>query len=113
MQASGLGWLGIRSTEHEAISALLSTVLGLGPQRPEEGMTVFDLADGSQVEVFDTAYPGKEHLVTGPVPGFWVDDLPAATAELVRHGVPLLGRPGPSWQHFRAPGGLVLELKAR
>jgi len=113
VQASGLGWLGIRSTEHEAISALLSTVLGLGPQRPEEGMTVFDLADGSQVEVFDTAYPGKEHLVTGPVPGFWVDDLPAATAELVRHGVPLLGRPGPSWQHFRAPGGLVLELKAR
>ena len=113
MQVTGLGWVGIRTAEDAALSEMLVRVLGLRAQHPEPGMTVFDLADGAHVEVFSLAYPGKDHFSTGPVPGFWVDDLPAATAELVRHGVPLLGAPGPSWQHFRAPGGLVLELKAR
>lgn len=113
MQVTGLGWLGVRSAAHLELSGMLSDVLGLRPKHPEPGMTVFDLADGAQVEVFSPEYVGKEHFVTGPVAGFWVDDLPAATAELVRHGIPLLGEAGPSWQHFRAPGGLVLELKTR
>lgn len=113
MHVTGLGWLGVRSAAHQELSGMLSDVLGLRAQHPEPGMTVFDLLDGSQVEVFSLAYPGKEHFVTGPVAGFWVDDLPTATAGLVRHGIPLLGEQGPSWQHFRAPGGLVLELKVR
>ena len=113
MQVTGMGWLGVRSAAHRELGEMFCHVLGLRAQHPEAGMTVFDLADGAQVEVFSPAYPGKEHFDSGPAAGFWVDDLPAATAALVRHGIPLLGAPSPSWQHFRAPGGLVLELKAR
>ncbi len=62
------------------------------------------------MEVFGERFPGKEHFSTGPVVGFAVADLPGAVAELRSAGVELLGRPGPSWQHFRAPDGNVYEL---
>jgi tetratricopeptide (TPR) repeat protein len=65
---------------------------------------------GQPVEVFAPSYPGKDHFVTGPVAGFAVADLDSATAELADAGVELLGGPGPSWQHFRAPDGNVYEL---
>lgn len=113
MQVVGLGWLGIRSSADHALSEMLVDVLGLQAQHPEPGMTMFDLPDGSQVEVFSTGYAGKQHFTTGPVAGFWVQDLPAATVELVGRGIPLLGEPGPLWQHFRAPDGHVFELKER
>ena len=113
MNVTGLGWLGIRSEAHQELAGLFTEVLGVRAHRPEQGMTVFDLADGATVEVFSPAYPGKDHFDTGLVAGFWVDDLPSAIDELLRHGIPLLGGRGTSWQHFRAPGGLVLELKGR
>lgn len=113
MRVTGLGWLGVRTEAHGELTDMFSGVLGLEAHRPEPGMTVFDLDDGAQVEVFSPTHPGKDHFVTGPVAGFWVDDLPAATADLSRHGIPLLGERGTAWQHFRAPGGFVLELKAR
>jgi hypothetical protein len=54
-------------------------------------------------------------LRTGPVPGFQIPDLAAASEELARAGAELLLPPGqgPSeyrWQHFRAPDGYVHEL---
>lgn len=113
MQVTGLGWLGMRTPDDAALTTMLTEVLGLTASHPEPHMTVLELADGAKVEVFGPGFPGKDHFVTGPVAGFWVDDLPGARAELARRGVPLLGEPGPSWQHFRAPGGFVLELLAR
>lgn len=56
--------------------------------------------------------PGKEHFSSGPVGGFAVRDLAAAVDELSRAGVELLGKPGPTWQHFRGPDGNAYELVA-
>lgn len=111
LRVSGLSWLGIRTPHHEAQVDFLRDVLGMALGHREPGMAAFDLADGSQVEVFAPGFPGKDHFATGPVAGFAVADLAAARAELQRRGVTLLGEPGPTWQHFRAPDGLVYELK--
>jgi catechol 2,3-dioxygenase-like lactoylglutathione lyase family enzyme len=113
MDVSGIGWMGVRSAKAEELVRFFQDVLSLKIAHSENEFWVFDLKDGSQIEVFGEAFPGKEHLTTGPVVGFLVDDLAASTAELKQHGVELLGAPGPSWQHFRGPDGHVYELKQR
>ena len=113
MDVSGIGWMGVRSTKPEELVRFFQEVLSLKVAHSDEALWVFDLKDGSQIEVFGEDFPGKEHLTTGPVVGFLVDDLAASTEELKKHGVELLGLPGPTWQHFRAVDGRVYELKQR
>ncbi|MEU2728571.1 VOC family protein [Streptomyces griseoviridis] len=112
MDVHGLGWLGVRTAEPERLVAFFTGVLGAQVAHHEKDFWAFDLPDGGQVEVFGEEYPGKAHF-TGPVVGFWVDDLPASVEQLRSAGVELLGEPGPSWQHFRGPDGNVYELKER
>ena len=71
---------------------------------------MFETEAGAKVEVFGPGFPGKDHFRTGPVVGFAVVDLDAATAELEAAGVELLGEGGPTWQHFRGPDGNIYEL---
>ena len=112
MDIISLGWLGTRTPDAAALADFYSRVLGLRLTHEEPGFWVFTLPDGHNVEVFDPAYRGKDHFDTGPVAGFAVRDLPAAVAHLRAAGVELLGEPGPTWQHFRAPDGNVYELVA-
>jgi catechol 2,3-dioxygenase-like lactoylglutathione lyase family enzyme len=113
MDVSGIGWMGVRSAKAEELVRFFQNVLSLEVTHSEDEFWVFDLKDGSQIEVFGEAFPGKEHLTTGPVVGFLVNDLAASIEELKRNGVELLGDPGPSWQHFRGPDGSIYELKQR
>lgn len=112
MDVIGLGWTGTRTRSAAELARFHAQVLGLELVHTEPAFWVFSLPGGQQVEVFGERYPGKEHFSTGPVVGFAVADLPAAVDELRRAGVELLGRPGPSWQHFRGPDGNVYELTA-
>jgi catechol 2,3-dioxygenase-like lactoylglutathione lyase family enzyme len=107
-----LGWLGTRTRNAQELADFYQRVLGLPLVLHEPGFGVFKLPTGYNVEVFDTANPGKDHFDTGPVGGFAVRDLPAAVAELRAAGVELLGEAGPTWQHFRGPDGNVYELVA-
>lgn len=113
MQVDGIGWMGVRTGSADELVAFFHEVLGLEVAHTEKDFWVFDLHNGSQIEVFGEGFAGKEHLTTGPVVGFLVADLTGAVEELKRHGVELLGDPGPTWQHFRAPDGRVYELKQR
>jgi catechol 2,3-dioxygenase-like lactoylglutathione lyase family enzyme len=84
-------------------------------ERHEEFVRL-DLPNSSCVEVFGPGEPDHLHFTTGPVVGFWVEDLDAARHDLVRHRVELLGpTSGPAgagrWQHFRAPDGYVYEIE--
>ena len=112
MDIVGLGWSGTRTERAEDLARFYEAVLGLELVHEEQGFWVFELPDGSHVEVFGREYPGKDHMVTGPVVGFRVADLPRAVEELRRAKVELLGSAGPSWQHFRGPDGNVYELVA-
>ena len=111
MEVIGIGWLGVRSEKANELVRFFQEVLSLELAHSENEFWVFDLKDGSQIEVFGEEFPGKEHLTTGPVVGFLVDDLAGSIQELKQNGVELLGTPGPSWQHFRGPDGRVYELK--
>lgn len=69
-----------------------------------------------QLEVFGPSDQEHRHFVTGPVPEFLVEDLPAALEELRAAGAEILGEPhvdgSDGWLHFRAPDGNVYGLTA-
>lgn len=111
MDISGIGWMGVRESDAARLVNFFEKVLSLKVAHHEDDFWVFNLPDGSQIEVFGEGFPNKSHLTTGPVVGFLVEDLAESVKELERHGVELLGDPGPSWQHFRGPDGRVYELK--
>lgn len=88
----------------------------------EPGLSIFRVPGGDHdyVEVFDLHEPDGADLTTGPVPGFLVDDVVGARAELEAAGVELLGPikwlrdyPGSEeisdygWFNFRGPDGNV------
>lgn len=110
MHITGIGWAGTRTAAANDLAGFYKDVLGLLLVHEEPGFWVFELPDGRHVEVFAEEYPGKEHFSTGPVVGFAVSDMPAAVDELRAAGVELLGKAGPTWQHFRGPDGNVYEL---
>lgn len=112
MDVTHLGWVGTRTDRGAELADFYEHVLGLALVYSEPGFWVFELPNGTHVEVFSPDYPGKDHFTTGPVVGFWVPDLPAAVEELRAAGVELLGEPGPKWQHFRGPDGNVYELNS-
>ncbi|HEY3140885.1 MAG TPA: VOC family protein [Acidimicrobiales bacterium] len=65
--------------------------------------------------MYSAGSPHNRHFTTGPVAGFLVDDVEAATAELVAAGVEVVQAPmhwpdGNAWVHFRAPDGNLYEL---
>ena len=110
VEIKGLGWCGTRTDRAAELAHFYLHVLGLSLVHSEADFWVFELPDGRHVEVFGLSYPGQEHFSTGPVTGFAVSDLPAATEELRQAGIELLGEPGPTWQHFRGPDGNIYEL---
>ncbi|MGH9920050.1 MAG: VOC family protein, partial [Nitrososphaerales archaeon] len=115
MQAVGLMWVGTRTTEFEATRRFFETTLELPVGNQREHFVRFDLPDAGAVEVFDARADPYTHFTTGPVIGIQVSDFERARTELASSGYALLGDAGGQsggyrWQHFRGPGGVVLEI---
>jgi catechol 2,3-dioxygenase-like lactoylglutathione lyase family enzyme len=117
MRVVRLAWLGVRTDQARAMANFLEDVLGLTLDHSGDDEWVYSLPGGGKVEVFGTASPDVAHFTTGPVVGFLVEDVRAATNDLRQHGVPILGEPhfadegdDVAWAHFRAPDGNVYEL---
>ena len=115
MQILKLAWVGTRTDRAAAMVVFLRDVLGLRPEQLQADFWLTKLPDGSKVEVFGPASPINQHFDTGPVVGFLVDDVFAATAELRSAGVEILLEPegdesGNAWVHFRAPDGDIYEF---
>jgi len=117
MEVRGLGWLGTRTERWAELVAFYKDVLGLRAVVDGTEFAVFELPDGSQVEVFGPSMEKCAHFATGPVTGFLVDDLPKARAEMEASGVEFLGETESvgetSWAHFRGPDGNVYEITQR
>ena len=114
----GLGWAGTRTDRFAETTAFFRDVLGLPVAHASAHQVVFSLPGDALLEVFGPGDPDHDHFSTGPVVGFFVDDIEAARDELERAGVELLGPLGGTketgqWAHFRAPDGNVYELTAR
>jgi catechol 2,3-dioxygenase-like lactoylglutathione lyase family enzyme len=115
MRTIKLAWVGTRTGNAEATVAFFREVLGLRLELERPGFWMLKLPDGSKVEIFGPDSPVNRHFTTGPVAGFLVDDVNAATAELRSAGVEILFESGVddsgnAWVHFRAPDGNIYEL---
>ena len=110
MEVVGLGWCGTRTDRGAELADFYREVLRLPLVHEQAGFWVFQLPDGTHVEVFAADTPGKEHFTTGPVVGFAVRDLPSAVAELRVAGITLVGPTRAESQHFVGPDGNVYEL---
>jgi hypothetical protein len=95
-------------------------ILGLRLELEQPGFWMLKLPEGSKVEVFGPDSEINRHFTTGPVAGFLVDDVHAATAELRSAGAEILYESGVddsgnAWVHFApqtatsmsSPGTLV------
>jgi catechol 2,3-dioxygenase-like lactoylglutathione lyase family enzyme len=85
-----LAWVGTRTDDAEPTVAFFRDVLGLPLELDRPGFWMLKLPDGTKVEVFGPDTDVNRHFTTGPVAGFLVDDMPAATAELRSAGVEIL-----------------------
>jgi catechol 2,3-dioxygenase-like lactoylglutathione lyase family enzyme len=111
-----IGWLGTRTQKAQEMVELLGSVLGIPFHHGEEDFWVFQLPDGSKVEVFGPR-SSNPHFIIGPVPGFLIDDVDAAAEELRAANDPIVSGPirwegedDVAWVHFLAPDGNIYEL---
>jgi catechol 2,3-dioxygenase-like lactoylglutathione lyase family enzyme len=113
MKVKGLIWLGTKTDRFADMARFYEEVLGLRPTIKEPDFAVYRLPGGEAVELFGPT-AGHDHFVTGPVAGFWVDDVAEARAEMEVKGVEFTGPTvtdgGYAWAHFRAPDGTVYEI---
>jgi hypothetical protein len=80
MRIIKLAWVGTRTDNAEPTVAFFRDVLGLRLELDQPGFWMLKLPDGSKVEVFGPDSQINRHFTTGPVAGFLVDDIQAATA---------------------------------
>lgn len=109
MKVLKIGFVGTRTDQPEAMARFFERVLGLRPDGGGDDMWAFRLPDGSIAEVFGPSL--NDHLTTGPVAEFLVEDVDAAAEELRAAGVEIVFGParskeaGVAWVHFKAPDG--------
>jgi len=117
MQVKGLTWLGVRTTQFEAMKTFFGEVMGMQPIRDEPEIAGFQLTNGTQMELYRPEEAFHSFFTTGPVVAFWVDDVDAARATMEAADIEFIGpiqRAGKtSWNHFRAPDGTVFEIWSR
>jgi catechol 2,3-dioxygenase-like lactoylglutathione lyase family enzyme len=116
MEVRRIAWLGVRTERADAMVEFLQNTLGLALEHAEGGQWVFSLPDGAKAEVFSSDSPHNAHFESGPVAGFYVDDVRLAAGELREAGIEIVHGPvvdeegDAAWVHFRAPDGNLYEL---
>jgi catechol 2,3-dioxygenase-like lactoylglutathione lyase family enzyme len=115
-----LAWLGVATSEHDAMLRLLRDVMGLKVEFEEPDTTELSTESDDRVQLFS---PGSRYYdffhtnAAGPVALFEVDDVHAARAELEVAGIEVIGEPESdstwTWVNFRAPDGNLYELASR
>ena len=118
MNLEGITWHAIvlEPEPFAATKALMTETFGLAPAMEMEGVAVFNLPNGTLLELYapqavpDYGYNGAISF------GFRVDDIEAASAAIEGAGCELLGQItrvedlGYAFRHFRGPDGRVYGL---
>ena len=115
MHIKGIIWVGSATEDRRATASFFSERLGMEVTVDVPGFTRLSAENGDLLEVFGPDSREHDQLDTGPVAGFWVDDVVAAHAELAAADVNGLtdierGPDGHRWFYFRAPDGNFYEL---
>lgn len=115
MRIKGVIWIGSSTDEGAAMASFFTEVLGLRKTVDVPGFTQLTMENGDRIELFGRGSPEHELLDTGPVAGFWVDDLDGAREELLASGAADVtdfdtAPDGHRWFYFKAPDGSWYEL---
>ena len=112
--ASGIGFIGFRTSRFEEMVALFRDHIGLEAVRERPGAAWFRLGTDAELHVYVDSDPDHAFFTTGPVVGLRVGDVDATRARLVEEGLEMLTEvertEAAAWCHFRAPDGTVLEI---
>jgi catechol 2,3-dioxygenase-like lactoylglutathione lyase family enzyme len=115
LSVQGFVWLGVRTPEIEAMTALFRDVLQAQIAERAPDFVRFQFPNRDQLELFGPSMEGQAHLTTGPMPEFLVDDVEETQVQLEAAGIEIL-RPVTFWRsdygslHFRGPDGNVYGL---
>ena len=115
MQVKGIIWVGSATENLNETAAFFAQHLGTKITDEVPGFTRLVTQNGDRVELFGPNSVEHDQLDTGPVAGFWVDDIEEAQRELRNAGVDGVtelehGPDGHRWFYFRAPDGRFYEL---
>ena len=113
MKVRTVAWLGTAVDDVDAERAFYRDVLGMTDHGAVADFVLLTTADGDVVELFSGDDPARAEF-SAPVPGFLVDDLDSAVAELGESGASIVGevQEGSTsrWLHLRTPNGVLVEL---
>jgi catechol 2,3-dioxygenase-like lactoylglutathione lyase family enzyme len=114
VNASGVGFIGLRTDRFDDMIALMRDRIGLAVIRQAPGATWFRLGIDAELHVYADTDADHAFFTTGPVVGLGVDDVDATRAALTADGLEMLTEiertADAAWCHFRAPDGTVLEI---
>ena len=120
MEVKNVRWVGVRTSNYDAMVSMLKDVMGLGINFEDAATIEFSTSEGDEIQVIGPGDPYFEFFgehASGPVPLFEVDDVGAARRQLREAGIQIVGPPGRDarweWIHFRAPDGNLYELASR
>ncbi|HWT30981.1 MAG TPA: VOC family protein [Propylenella sp.] len=118
MKVEGITWHAV-TLNQDAFAAskqLYETTFGLAPMMEMEGITVYQMPNGSMLELYlPTTVPDYGYNDSLAF-GFRVDDIEQASAEIEAAGGELLGQitrvpeMAYAYRHFRGPDGRVYGL---
>ena len=112
MLVKGIIWAGVSVDDRAAMRDFFSGRLGLDITTDVPGFTQLTASNGDRLELFGPDSAEHDQLDTGPVAGFWVDDVEAAHAELaeVTEVTDIeRGADGHGWFYFTDPEGRYFE----
>lgn len=115
MRVKGIIWVGTAVDDSNAGASFFADVLGMEVTTSVKGFARLEAANGDRLELFGPDSVEHDQLDTGPVAGFWIDDVAEARKELIAAGVSSCteierGPDGHAWFYFRAPSGYYYEL---
>jgi predicted enzyme related to lactoylglutathione lyase len=118
MNVKGITWHAIvlEPEPFAATKALMTETFGLAPAMEMEGVTVFNLPNGTLLELYAPQAVPDYGYNDAIAFGFRVDDIEAASAAIEGAGGELLGQItrvedlGYAFRHFRGPDGRVYGL---
>ncbi len=118
MNVEGITWHAVvlEPEPFAATKALMTETFGLAPAMEMEGVTVFNLPNGTLLELYAPQAVPDYGYNDAIAFGFRVDDIEAASAAIEGAGGELLGQItrvedlGYAFRHFRGPDGRVYGL---
>ena len=109
----GIVWTGVQTDRFDEMDRFLTAILDAEPAVRDDGFRLWGLPNGDLVELFAPGH--HDDFGSGPVVGFQVADLAAATNAVTAAGGEVVGGYGPNADgyqsiHVRAPDGNVYEM---